>query len=622
MAQLSAGDMIRQEATFAGALVGANPNGDIYFVDSTNGDNGNDGLSRRHPKATLVNALASMSAGDTVVLSPGGSETVTSTVTVSLARVRIVSPTVNPESGYTITGAGTVDLMTVSGADVHIEGLRFTRSAGAGSTTAALLTTAAAVRLVVKGCSFDCSDLTSAWTNYGIELTDAITDVRVEGCVFRDCHRGILSSSASGAAVNWVVSGCDFWIGQSTAFGIHVSPTGTVRGMVVRGNRFLEADGDGTSATDAWDGTDNTDATTGPILMGANCDQVVVSDNRAYTALAQAFDTLNAVNAGAASDFVLNATGAGSATEAAVNSVGVVASSGLSATVSYGVAGSTANSSGLSATVSYGLVGSTANSSSLSAAQSVGVVGSSGLSATVSYGLAGSTANSSSLSAALSVGVVGSSGLSATVSYGLAGSTANSSSLSAAQSVGVVGSSGLSATVSYGLVGSTANSSGLSATVSYGVAGSTAHSTSLVAVQAAGNIGVMTVGSLADTSIANNTQGAGNTLATASGDVLITEILIAKDSTSLTGPTNVELSSDNAFGLTGAGAPQGLEVLASFQANENVAATGFAGTPLVPFVLESGKKVYIHGDDAAGSSGGNTRFAIIGTALSAGGGLT
>src|SRR3990167_198192 len=71
----------------------------------------------------------------------------TARATVSLANLRIVCPVKNPQQGYELTGAGTVDLLTVSAADVTIEGLRFTRTAGAGPTTAGLLTTAGAARL-------------------------------------------------------------------------------------------------------------------------------------------------------------------------------------------------------------------------------------------------------------------------------------------------------------------------------------------------------------------------------------------------------------------------------------------------------------------------------------------
>ena len=130
------------------------------------------------------------------------------------------------------------------------------------------------------------------------------------------------------------------------------------------------------------------------------------------------------------------------------------------------------------------------------------------------------------------------------------------------------------------------------------------------------------MGSLADNAIDNNTQGAGNTLCTAAGDVYIEDVALAKDATALTGPDNVEVTSNNVYGLTGVNAPHAVASIALLGANENINGAGFAGTAFVPFVLENGKKIYLHGDTAAGTSAGAVRFTVVGRALSAGGSLS
>lgn len=642
-------DLIAQESHASKAL--GNPLGTVWYVDSSAGNNANDGLSARHPVSTLVYALSLAAAGDTIMLAPGGSESLTSTVTVSLEGVRIVCPVSHPQQGYELTGAGSLDLLTVSAADVLISGLRFTRTAGAGSTTAGILTTSAADRLHVRNCAFDYTALTSAWTNYGVELTDACNDVLIEGCTFLDCHRGVVFAVATG--INCLrprIAECLFLVGQTTAFGVHASPagTGTVRGMVIERCLFVEADGSGAVATDPWDGTDNTNATSGPLLFSAAVDQFMVTNCRASEARSVAFESLNAVTSGALGDFSSNASGTGSDITAGVTSVGVLVStaisatqshgtatstglsSGLSATVSLGTASSTGLSSALSATVSYGVAGSTANSSGLSAGVSVGLVASSALSAIQSYGTAGSTANSSGLSATVSLGTASSTGLSsalsATVSYGVAGSSANSSGLSATVSLGTASSTGLSsalsATVSYGVAGSTANSSSLSATVSLGTANSTAHSTAISTINR--SLIVVKTGLLADNAIDNNTQGSGNTLCTAAGDVYIEDVIIAKDATALTGPTNVEVSTNNVYGDTGVNDPSLLISTATLAATTRVARFGTStwSTLKLPLKLEAGKKLFIHGDDSAGTSAGSVSYCVIGYALSAGGSLS
>jgi hypothetical protein len=113
------------------------------------------------------------------------------------------------------------------------------------------------------------------------------------------------------------------------------------------------------------------------------------------------------------------------------------------------------------------------------------------------------------------------------------------------------------------------------------------------------------------TGIPDNSQAAGGLLATATNDdVLIEDIIIQRAATNFAGPTNYEFSTDNVAGLTGAGAPVGVLPLADFEANDTTVLSLDGSTKQLPFVLESGKKLYIHGDDAATSAGGSTNFYI------------
>lgn len=313
MVAISKGKQLAQEAMGAAAF--SQPLGRMFFVDSVNGSNGNDGTSRIHPVKTLAYAVGLAAAGDTILLAPGGAETLTATITVSLAGLKILCPAAHPQQGYELTGAGTVDLLTVSAADVHLEGLRFTRAAGAGSTTAAVLTTAGADRLLVKGCSFDCTALTSSWTNYGLEITDDCDDVLVEDCLFLDCHRSVLFATATGKTLDrCTIRTCTFFVGQSTAWGIYSEPAGTglIQGLQILDNVFHEADGDGSAATDAWDGTTGANGASGPIWLDADVDQSsLIKGNCAYTASAGSFAAVCAVDAGALVMFADNFPDAG-----------------------------------------------------------------------------------------------------------------------------------------------------------------------------------------------------------------------------------------------------------------------------------------------------------------------
>jgi len=113
------------------------------------------------------------------------------------------------------------------------------------------------------------------------------------------------------------------------------------------------------------------------------------------------------------------------------------------------------------------------------------------------------------------------------------------------------------------------------------------------------------------TTIPNNTQAAAGLLATATnGDCYIEEIVWQRATDNFVGPTNYEFSTDNVAGLTGASGPNGVAALIKFNANVTGVLSLDGTTKQVPFVLESGKKLYIHGDDAVTSGGGSTNFYI------------
>jgi len=121
------------------------------------------------------------------------------------------------------------------------------------------------------------------------------------------------------------------------------------------------------------------------------------------------------------------------------------------------------------------------------------------------------------------------------------------------------------------------------------------------------------------TTIPSNSQAAAGLLATATaGDILIEEIIWQRAADNLVGPTNYEFSTDNVAGLTGAAAPNGLTNLASMNAQKTGILSRDGSVKQVPFVLESTKKLYIHGDDAATSAGGSTNFYIKYKRLAAG----
>lgn len=100
--------------------------GEVIYVDSVYGSDGNLGSDPSLPKASMIGAqsAARASRGDIVVFAPGHTETVTAVQTLSKAGVSYVglgSGTLAP----TINGNGAIDAISVTGANVVIDGFRF-----------------------------------------------------------------------------------------------------------------------------------------------------------------------------------------------------------------------------------------------------------------------------------------------------------------------------------------------------------------------------------------------------------------------------------------------------------------------------------------------------------------
>jgi len=304
MAQLSKGEMIAQAQMSAGAVAQASPVGDIYFVDSVNGNDGNDGKAKHNALQTLAQAVSLAGAGDTIVCEPGGTETITATIALSTARVKIVCKVTNPRSGYAVSGAGTLDLITATAADLHLEGLQFKHSSGEANASC-VLASAATHRLTLKNCVFDDLD-TDPQGGVGLEQTAGADDLRVEGCLFLDTAYGVqIVASSTNVSDRPVIQDSEFFVGGSAWFGIHMAAaTGAVQGARLLRCLFHEAHGDGSVATAAWDGSNGADATQGPILFGAAVDQYMIQYSWAQTALSRTFENIQAINAGANGEIV------------------------------------------------------------------------------------------------------------------------------------------------------------------------------------------------------------------------------------------------------------------------------------------------------------------------------
>ncbi len=124
----------------------------------------------------------------------------------------------------------------------------------------------------------------------------------------------------------------------------------------------------------------------------------------------------------------------------------------------------------------------------------------------------------------------------------------------------------------------------------------------LATLTAVGTV-VPLVTTITSSAIPNNTQAAGGLLATVTGTMVLERVVLQTDATGLAGPTNIEISTDNTKGLTGAAAPSILVAVAELGANKTTVHQDAASETL-PLYMTTGKKLYIHGDDAAGTGAG------------------
>ena len=129
----------------AGSLLSV---GKTIYVSSTTGSNDNLGTNPDLPRASISGAqsVATAAKGDVVVFLPGHTETLTASVTLSKSGVSylgIGSGTLRPS----ITGNGTIDALSISGASVTISNFQFP-APGTDDQTADINVAAAGVSIL------------------------------------------------------------------------------------------------------------------------------------------------------------------------------------------------------------------------------------------------------------------------------------------------------------------------------------------------------------------------------------------------------------------------------------------------------------------------------------------
>ena len=238
-----------QAVNFMGSIYEASPFGKIWYVDVTNGSDGNlgDGPNAGEAFASIGAAISAAVAtrGDTVVIAPG-----TYTITAALAPKAFMTfraAVVNPFTPSVSVRGNIANLATVDVNGVRFIGIEFRAT---GSTARDLVkladTTAITGGVVFEDCAFHGGDQTTPDNNgvagiHAADGTNAVTGLVVRRCMFRDLGKTPLEIGVQGMPYARIEDNA-FMIDTPAGFGIRMDDTAayaTGKGFVIRNNEFL-----------------------------------------------------------------------------------------------------------------------------------------------------------------------------------------------------------------------------------------------------------------------------------------------------------------------------------------------------------------------------------------------
>ena len=238
---------IVQADQFLGSQAEASPFGKIWYVDGTNGANGNTGLAPDEAYGDIATAiLASVATrGDTIVVAPG-----TYTVTAALvmkANLTIKAAIVVPQYPTVVIAGNIAELVTVDVSGTRFIGIEFQ---GTGYTCVEMIDIADGA--VVNGCTIeDCKFSTSSGEAVGVvadDATNVATGLVVRRCLFQNEAVTQLEIGILGAPLAKIEDNV-FILTTTTSTGIALADTAggqttdAAKGrFVIRNNDFIGLD--------------------------------------------------------------------------------------------------------------------------------------------------------------------------------------------------------------------------------------------------------------------------------------------------------------------------------------------------------------------------------------------
>lgn len=252
-----------QADAFLGSAHDNSPFGKIWYVDVTNGSDGNSGEAPDEAYASIGAAISAAVAtrGDSVVIAPG-----TYTITSALAPKAFMTfraAVINPQAPSVSIRGNIANLMTVDVNGARFVGVEFRATGSTAKDLIALAaTTAITGGVTFEDCVFNGNDQTAATPNgvAAIQLTNgsnATTGLVVRRCLFRDLGKTCVDVGVLGMPYAKIEDNV-FAIDTAAGIGIALADTAayaTGKGYTIRNNEFI-----GPSAT--------TSTTVGIVIAG------------------------------------------------------------------------------------------------------------------------------------------------------------------------------------------------------------------------------------------------------------------------------------------------------------------------------------------------------------------
>lgn len=193
--------------------------GTTYCVDSVNGLDTYNGLTWSTPFLTITKAVATCSAGDTILLRGSGSSTSSTTngaasfvEAVSCSKSGVSFIGIGPTSNEAIWSAAADGVcLTLTGTDCLVQNIRF-RPPAWGSGTPAAISLSGAYQTVIDHCRFQ--GKTGSW--YGILTDGNNANVKIINNEFAYINTATYGTAIKGAGYTvgensgWIVSGNNF----------------------------------------------------------------------------------------------------------------------------------------------------------------------------------------------------------------------------------------------------------------------------------------------------------------------------------------------------------------------------------------------------------------------------